>query len=111
MSKSTFDLVILEHRDPRECVPDVAGASTCGSARNAYPGRTPGRDGPCRRWTRRSPRASIGFRIEGVDRAVGGADQGVQLVDEQDDVAARPVPLENRIRVRDLRSFGMSGGA
>ncbi len=39
-----------------------------------------------------SPRASIGFsRLRGVHRALGGAgaDDGVQLVDEQDDLARR----------------------
>ena len=45
-----------------------------------------------------SPRASMGLRMRGgVDGAFGraGADEGVQLVDEQDDVAAGPDLLEH----------------
>ena len=48
-----------------------------------------------------SPRASIGLRmLRRVDRALGGArpDQRVQLVDEQDDVAAGADLLEHLLQ-------------
>ena len=48
-----------------------------------------------------SPRASIGLRMRGrVDRALGraGTDERVQLVDEQDDVAAGADLLEDLLQ-------------